>query len=117
MVEYTCARCGKTFPKLWKLTRHNDRKLQCKLRLPIANTQASVPQIRNQGATLTPVPHVRGRDRRKEVPRKARSRSLSPGPSTQTNRENHSEVERQDAQEVSRKTRSRSPTPIPSEVE
>ena len=29
MVEHTCTRCGKSFPKLWKLKRHNERQYKC----------------------------------------------------------------------------------------
>jgi hypothetical protein len=87
MVEYTCTRCGKSFPKLWQRTRHNNRKFQCRIRPQQSSTQSP-----------TPVLHVRGRDRRKEVPRKARSRSPTPIPSEVSPRE----VEQQDAQTVNR---------------
>ena len=30
MVEHTYTRCGKNFPKLWKLCRHNERQYKCR---------------------------------------------------------------------------------------
>ena len=50
MIEHTCTRCGKSFPKLWKLRRHNDRQYKCK---PI---QAPTLQVKGQGGA--PVDHV-----------------------------------------------------------
>ena len=50
MIEHTCTRCGKSFPKLWKLRRHNERQYKCK---PI---QAPTPQVKDQEDIPTPTP-------------------------------------------------------------
>ncbi|CAI2185536.1 18212_t:CDS:2, partial [Funneliformis geosporum] len=34
MVEHTCTRCNKSFPKLWKLKRHNERQYKCRPNKP-----------------------------------------------------------------------------------
>jgi len=56
MVEHTCTRCGKSFPKLWKLRRHNERQYKCK---PI---QVSIPQVKDQDESqmIAPIPQVKG---------------------------------------------------------
>ena len=45
MVEHTCTRCGKNFPKLWKLRCHNERQYKCQ---PKVIPQISIPQVKNQ---------------------------------------------------------------------
>ena len=57
MVKHTCTRCGKSFPKLWKLRQHNERQYKCK---PIAKPQSS---------PSTSVIHIREKDRKKEKPK------------------------------------------------
>ena len=53
MVEYTCTRCDKSFPKLWKLRRHNKRQYKCK---PI---HASTLYIKDQEDIPIPIPIAR----------------------------------------------------------
>ncbi|CAG8725040.1 15478_t:CDS:1 [Racocetra fulgida] len=45
MVEHPCTRCGKNFPKLWKLHWHNERQYKCR---PKVIPQITVPQVKDQ---------------------------------------------------------------------
>src|SRR5438128_2581863 len=49
---YTCDRCGKEFPKRWKLTRHTERQYQCKAKAFVSEpVPASIPiQISEKSA-------------------------------------------------------------------
>ena len=60
MVVHTCDRCGKNFPKLWKLRRHRERQFQCRKKIiPKINQptpeQATVSQVIDQGTDPKPV--------------------------------------------------------------
>ena len=44
MVTYTCDRCGKNFPKLWKLRHHQGRQYQYRLQIFNSNIQPQLPK-------------------------------------------------------------------------
>ena len=84
MVEHTCTRCGKSFPKLWKLRRHNERQYKCRPKATSTSEhipeQVFIPQITDQegvqediprprSPSPVPVVHIRERDRRMEKPK------------------------------------------------
>ncbi|GES95583.1 hypothetical protein RCL_jg9859.t1 [Rhizophagus clarus] len=63
IVEHTCIRCGKSFPKLWKFRRHNERQYKCRsMQAPIIENQegsqiiAPTLQIKDQGSSSAPAP-------------------------------------------------------------
>ncbi|CAG8825168.1 6888_t:CDS:1, partial [Dentiscutata erythropus] len=51
MVEHTCTRCGKNFPKLWKLRRYNERQYKCRPKV--------IPQITIPPKKYAPENHFR----------------------------------------------------------
>ena len=53
MVIHTCDRCGKNFPKLWKLRRHRERQFQCRQKIiPTANQPTPVPETVNPSVDI-----------------------------------------------------------------
>ncbi|GBC02108.1 hypothetical protein RclHR1_04450016 [Rhizophagus clarus] len=77
MVIHTCDRCGKNFPKLWKLRRHQERQFQCR--------QKIIPKvIQPLPAPLVP-PIIQSPKNQENDPKTGSS------PSTQANREEQAE--------------------------
>src|ERR1043165_7175362 len=108
--DTTCTCCGYKFTRPAKLRQHyQSKKNQCSPPPEITSQKegrkkANVPRPHSPSYTPAPIPHVRGRDRRKEVSRKVRSHSptstpqdeiqeddpeAGPGPTTQVHREGH----------------------------
>ncbi|CAG8716457.1 13268_t:CDS:1, partial [Dentiscutata erythropus] len=89
MVEHPCTRCGKSFPKLWKLRCHNERQYKYR---PKVIPQITIPQVKDQDIP-PPVTHIRGRDQRREITKRNKSpipisQEAGSGPAIQAYRKN-----------------------------
>ena len=73
MVIHTCDRCGKNFPKLWKLRRHQERQFQCR--------QKIIPKVIQPLPALLVLPIIQSPKNQENDPK------TGPSPSTQANRE------------------------------
>src|ERR1700761_5194817 len=55
MVEYSCERCGHTFPKLWKFRNHQNRKFKCKPLSSTSQAQSTADIQTGQEANQAPI--------------------------------------------------------------